>query len=245
MSAAQTRGLHRMTSQLERIRDALRHDIGRGALAPGAAIDEREIARRFGVSRTPVREALLMLAAQELVVIAPRAGIRVAEPPPELRVAMLEALAELEGVVARLCALRMGAAERAVLAAACADTRVAAAAVDTPAYVAANERFHAALHAGSGNVVVAGEIARLRLRLAGFRRAVHARPGRLAAAASEHEAVLAALGRGDADGAAQAMRDHVLAKGRAYADLLLGRGAGPTGSAPDTASALSIDDFLS
>src|SRR4051812_35693764 len=99
-------------SQPERIRQAILSDIEDGTLAPGAALDEKSLAARFGVSRTPVREALLMLAAQRLVHIAPRSGIQVHAPQPAELVSLLEALSELEAVVARLCTLRMSHQQR-------------------------------------------------------------------------------------------------------------------------------------
>jgi len=65
------------------LRDAIEEEIARGAFAPGEHLDEVELARRYGVSRTPVREALMQLSAIGLVVSRPRRGVVVARPRPE------------------------------------------------------------------------------------------------------------------------------------------------------------------
>jgi DNA-binding GntR family transcriptional regulator len=205
----------------ERIRSELLLDIESGVLAPGTAVDEKQIAQRFGVSRTPVREALLMLAAQHLVRIVARSGIYVHVPEPAELVSMLEALSEQEAVVARLCALRMSPAQREALQDACAATEAAAGRADRHGYEQANTRFHEALYAGCGNPVVVDAVRHLRLRLAAFRRKVRDQPGRLQSSAMEHRQITDCLLANDPERAAHAMREHILAKGRGYADLLL------------------------
>lgn len=105
-------GLHdfslreRPTNITDRIRLAIENEILSGVRPPGSAIDDKEVAKQFDASRTPVREALLMLSAQGLVDIAPRAGIYVHRPTAAELVATIEALTELEAVVAGLAARR-------------------------------------------------------------------------------------------------------------------------------------------
>lgn len=209
------------TSQPERIRLVLLQAIESGELLPGDAVDEKSLADRFGVSRTPVREALLTLAAQHLVRIVPRSGIHVHAPAAPELVSMLEALSELEAVVARLCALRMDPGQRDRMQRLAEATRKAAAAGDRHGYETENQRFHDALYEGCGNPVVVEQVRQLRLRLAAFRRKVRDQPGRLQSAAMEHDAVVTAVVDNDAERAAQAMREHIIAKGRAFADMLL------------------------
>ncbi len=79
----------------EELRLQLADEIVRGALAPGAALDETELARRFQVSRTPVREAIRQLAASGLIVSRPHRGSIVAQPSHEHLIGMFEAMAEL------------------------------------------------------------------------------------------------------------------------------------------------------
>jgi DNA-binding GntR family transcriptional regulator len=210
-------------SQPERIRLAIVCDIEDGTLSPGTALDEKSLAHRFGVSRTPVREALLMLAAQHLVHIAPRSGIQVHAPQAAELVSLLEALAELEAVVTRLCTQRMSHRQREDIQLLCAATSAAATQSDRLAYEQANQQFHEALYAGCGNEVVVHELRQIRLRLSAFRRKVRDQPGRLASAAMEHQQIVAGLLANNMDQAAQAMREHISAKGRGFADLLLAR----------------------
>ena len=209
------------TSQPDRIRFALINDMESGVLTPGSALDEKALAERFGVSRTPVREALLTLAAQHLVTIQPRSGMYVQAPGPSELVSMLEALSELEAVVARLCTLRMDHGQRERLQGLCLLTDEAAQQGDRHAFEQANQRFHDALYEGCGNNHVVDQVRLLRLRLSAFRRRVRDQPGRLQSSAADHRAVVAGLLANDPERAAHAMREHISAKGRAFVDLLL------------------------
>lgn len=215
-------------SHPDRIRLALQKDIEAGVLRPGTSVDEKELADRFGVSRTPVREALLSLAALNLVRIVPRSGIQVYAPAPAELVSMLEALAEFEAVAVRLSTLRMDQGQRDRVRQLCIATGEAARDADRLGYERSNQLFHEALYQGCGNEIVVEEIRQLRLRLAAFRRKVRDQPGRLLSAAAEHAQIIDALMMNNAELAAQAMREHVLAKGRAFADLLLGTPAAST-----------------
>jgi len=102
-------------TRAEELRLQLADEIVRGALAPGAPLDETDIARRFNVSRTPVREALRQLAASGLVEARAHRGAVVARPSLERLNGMFEAMAELEALCAGLAAERMPAIERARL----------------------------------------------------------------------------------------------------------------------------------
>ena len=93
----------------DQIRVELESDLREGRLTPGMPIHEATLCKRFGASRTPVREALLLLVAKGLIDIVPRTGIYVRQLEVRELVAMMEALAELEGVLARLAATRVNA----------------------------------------------------------------------------------------------------------------------------------------
>ena len=115
-TAALVRGSGRTLA--EELRFQLADEIVRGTLAPGAALDETELARRFRVSRTPVREALRQLAASGLIESRAHRGCVVARPDHEHLIGMFEAMAELEALCAGLAAARITPAERHSLAAA-------------------------------------------------------------------------------------------------------------------------------
>ena len=93
----------------------LEHDIATGQLPPGSRVDVKSVAERFGVSRTPAREALLQLAAAGLIDFQPRRGGIVITLDPGAALAMVEVLVVLEAQAAQLAAARMGDDERAAL----------------------------------------------------------------------------------------------------------------------------------
>jgi len=94
-------------TRAEELRLQLADEIVRGVLAPGAALDETDIATRFKVSRTPVREALRQLAASGLIDARAHRGAVVARPSLERLTGMFEAMAELEALCAGLAADRV------------------------------------------------------------------------------------------------------------------------------------------
>jgi DNA-binding GntR family transcriptional regulator len=100
-------------TRAEELRLQLADEIVRGALAPGAPLDETEIAKRFNVSRTPVREALRQLATSGLVEARAHRGAVVARPSLERLSGMFEAMAELEALCAGLAAQHAGGAAAA------------------------------------------------------------------------------------------------------------------------------------
>src|SRR5579864_2966572 len=129
-------------TRAEELRLQLADEIVRGALPPGAALDETDIARRFNVSRTPVREALRQLAASGLVDARAHRGAVVAQPSIERLGGMFEAMAELEALCAGLAAERMLPAERHRLEAIHKELRVLSHAGDPDRFHEFNERFH-------------------------------------------------------------------------------------------------------
>src|SRR6202158_3472556 len=129
-------------TRAEELRLELADAIGRGALPPGAALDETDIARRFKVSRTPVREALRQLVASGLVDARAHRGAVVARPSIERLTGMFEAMGELEAVCASLAAERMLPVDRRRLEAVHEELRVLSHAGNPDRFHEVNERFH-------------------------------------------------------------------------------------------------------
>ena len=196
-------------TRAEELRQQLADEIVRGDLAPGAALDETDIARRFSVSRTPVREALRQLAASGLIEARAHRGAVVAQPSVERLSGMFEAMAELEALCAGLAAERMTPAERHQLEAIHEELRVLSHAGDPDRFHQVNERFHSAIYAGSQNGHIAEITLATRKRVQPFRRAQFRNLGRLAQSHAEHDRVVQAILRGDRNGAAGAMRAHI------------------------------------
>ena len=196
-------------TRAEELRLQLADEIVRGTLPPGSALDETDIARRFNVSRTPVREALRQLVASGLVDARAHRGAVVAQPSIERRSGMFEAMAELEALCAGLAAERMPAVERRSLEAVHEELRVLSYAGNPDRFHEVNERFHNAIYAGSQNGYIAEMTLATRARVQPFRRAQFRNLGRLAKSQAEHDRVVMAIMRGDRTGAAAAMRAHI------------------------------------
>ncbi|HYZ64807.1 MAG TPA: GntR family transcriptional regulator [Acetobacteraceae bacterium] len=204
----------------ETIRVRLADEITSGHLAPGAEIDEQAVAERFGVSRTPVREALRDLAALGLVEIEPRRGVRVAAITADRLGEMFEVMAETEALCARLATYRMTPAERLALRALHRQSFEAVERGDVDGYDAFNRDFHSTLYRGTHNVFLADHAIALRLRLAPFRRAQFRGKRRLIESYEEHDALVRQVLRGDGEEVARLMRAHMLTASATLAGYL-------------------------
>jgi DNA-binding GntR family transcriptional regulator len=193
-----------------------------GTFADGERLDEVQLARRFSVSRTPLREALQRLALSGLVERRPRRGVFVRQPGPIELMEMFEVMAELEAACARLAAIRITDDALGEMHATNARCQAAVEAGDSDGYYRENERFHAILYRQSGNAYLEQECLRLHRRLTPFRRLQLRLRGRLAQSMAEHEAVVAALEQGDARAASDAIRSHVAVQGERFHNLMAG-----------------------
>jgi DNA-binding GntR family transcriptional regulator len=206
-----------------RLRDVLEQEIATGALPPGARLDEAGLAARLGASRTPVREALRLLAASGLVEVRTRRGAVVVSPGAERLYEMFEVMAELEAMCGRLAARRLDGAGLAALLAAHEACRSALG--DTDAYYAANETFHQAIYAACGSGFLAEQALALQKRLRPYRRLQLRVGARASRSFAEHGEVVAAIAAGDGQAAAEALRRHVVVQGERFADLVAGLAA--------------------
>jgi DNA-binding GntR family transcriptional regulator len=192
------------------LRLQLADEIVRGVLLPGSPLDETELAARFKVSRTPVREAIRQLAASGLVEARPHRGAVVARPDEERLYGMFEAMGELEALCAGLAAERMTPADRKAMQEAHEKLRMLIQFGDPQEHHEANETFHATIYAGAHNSYLADLTLATRTRVQPFRRAQFRNLGRLAKSYAEHDQVVQAILRGDRAIAAMAMRAHIL-----------------------------------
>lgn len=205
----------------EVIRKQLEEDYREGLLAPGQTIDEKALAMRFKTSRTPVREALLLLSANGLIDIQPRAGTFVRKLKASELVAMMEALAELEAVLARLATQRIDTQKREELISSLQQTQQAAETNSVISYIEANVLLHEVIYRASGNPYLVAQAKLVRLKISGYRRQLFAAPGRLIQSQQEHRRVVEAILAGHANEAYDHMRAHISAGGQAFADLIL------------------------
>jgi DNA-binding GntR family transcriptional regulator len=193
----------------EVLRLQLADEIVRGTLTPGAALDEMELARRFSVSRTPVREAIRQLAASGLIEARAHRAAVVAKPSEDRLNGMFEAMAELEALCAGYAAERMTTPERRALELVHDEMRALIQTGDPQRFHEVNEAFHSAIYSGAHNNYLAEMTVATRSRVQPFRRAQFRTLGRLAKSHTEHDRVVLAILRGERERAATAMREHI------------------------------------
>ncbi|WP_193334530.1 GntR family transcriptional regulator [Devosia beringensis] len=180
-------------------------------IAPGTRISVDAVARQLGVSQTPIREALTRLEAEGLVVKTHLVGYSAA---PQMTAAQLAELYQLrlllEPFVARQCALNMPDTMLAHLAGLCSEMAALSQREGLDAYAQFAQidmAFHDQLASSAGNGLVVEALSRLHTHVHLFRQVFDARAP--AAAVTEHETILKAIGARDADTAEAAMRTHI------------------------------------
>jgi DNA-binding GntR family transcriptional regulator len=184
-------------------------DIVRGQFPPGTKLEGQQLADRYGISRTPVREALRQLVATGLVEVRPHKGFAAAAISSDRLSLMFEALGELEALCARFAAQRMTAAERRKLDIIFQRCRELADESDAEAYFTADNAFHDTIIDGAHNEYMAAAAGALRVRLAPFRFAHFRVAHRSHDSAEEHARIVESLIAGKANAAEAMMREHV------------------------------------
>jgi DNA-binding GntR family transcriptional regulator len=206
-----------LTDQLRR---AIEAEIVSGELSPGDRLELGALARKFSVSRTPVREALIQLSSLGFVEMKPHHEVRVARLTVQGMLDVFEVLADLESQAAELAARRMTEAERAAMLDLHASCNALAIAAQPEKYGVENLRFHEAIHKGTHNPFLVQTLHSLRNRVELYRRMrVHLR-GRMTQSWREHDAVVQAIVDGDGDRARHAMRCHITMQGDWLQDFI-------------------------
>lgn len=196
---------------MKHIETELMNDIAAGVLAPGARLDEVKLTERFGVSRTPVREALSKLVAQGILKPGEKRGVRVAEYSREELSQVFEAMHEIEAACARIAAQRLTLLDRLEIETAQANCMAAAEAGERTAYQHANEALHKAIYSATGNPYMADLASEFRRRTGPFRAKKFATKADLIASARSHEKLIASILSEDSDEASNGMRAHMAA----------------------------------
>ncbi len=210
----------RRLTQCEIVRSALEKDIFSGRLAPAAPLDEEAIAKRFSVSRTPVREALLQLIETGLIEKPSRQRAVVAPLDIRRLIQMFETLSELEAVCARFAARRITALEKEVLINIQSASEAALLAGDEDEFGRQGIRFHVAVWRATHNDVLFETTRNLAVRLNPYRMYQLRSKGRPEANHEDHKAMLALILAGHADEAYALMRGHVTVQGDVLAEYI-------------------------
>jgi len=194
-------------TRAELLRETLTEEIISGKLQPGARLDEQEIADRFGVSRTPVREAMRHLVATGLAQSQPHHGATVSWFDSERITALLDAATELEVACVRLATMRMTKGEMDKLVAI--HAQASQNLFDEDGYYDLNDRFHAVIYQGSHNDVLIETTHMLGARIGPIYRVQNTLAHRARQSYAEHDRIVAAVLKGDAIAAEVAMRAHM------------------------------------
>jgi len=180
--------------------------IDDGIYRPGDRLVESELAERFGVSRTPIREALQRLETQSLLTRDGRSLI-VASLDHNQLAELYVVRAELEALAARLAAKHATPEEVRVLRGMVVEDRRL---VNNPAALSrANKRFHKLIHLASHNRFLVQQLDLVHRSMALLATTSLEAEGRGPAALDEHDAIVEAIARGDGGAADQALRDHI------------------------------------
>jgi DNA-binding GntR family transcriptional regulator len=184
-------------------------EIVRGERKPGERLLEEKLCEEYGCSRSPLREALRMLAAENLVTIEPRRGTRVAQLTTQDIADLFEVRVDIEALATRLAAERAGPEDIALLERLNEDMKRLAVSGDTSGYFDVNAQFHVAIAQASHNDYLTSLVrsAAERSVLTLFR--TFTSPERVLQAAAKHDELIAALRAGDAELADRHMRAHI------------------------------------
>jgi DNA-binding GntR family transcriptional regulator len=186
--------------------------IDLGLLNPGDALDESALSAEFGISRTPVREAILQLEALGLIQRSPRKGAAIFRPTIQEFLAILEVHSKLEGQAASLAARRLsktGAAELEAAVRACEDHASGLGDAEPDRYYQLNLRFHACVATAAGNPFLLDMIKTNARKLLAYYRARYSYAGTIAASAREHRQIAGLITDRNGAGAEALMQSHV------------------------------------
>ncbi|HRK18313.1 MAG TPA: GntR family transcriptional regulator [Hyphomicrobiaceae bacterium] len=190
----------------------LRDLVVAGELKPDDKIAEAELCARFGVSRTPLREAIKMLAAEGLVTLTPNRGARVASITASEIAEIFPVMGALEAMAGELAAANHTSAQLQALEALHADIVAARNSSDWLAYSRANRAFHESLFDIAGNATLTSLYTQLMIRIHAVRFVAQQTPEAWDAAVSDHEAIMQALRTRDATAVASLLRTHLARK---------------------------------
>jgi DNA-binding GntR family transcriptional regulator len=211
--------------------DHLRTFIVEGALAPGMKLNERELCERLGISRTPLREALKVLAAEGLVEISPNRGATVSQmSEAEIR-EMFELLSGLEAFSGELACERITPAELAEIKVLHYEMLACRAQNDLSGYYVRNHAIHDRINEAARNTALRQVYVTMNRRLQALRFRSNFQTTKWDSAIVEHEEMIRALEARDGKRMSAILRAHLLAKRDAVlAQASLVEGAGRSGS---------------
>lgn len=196
----------------DRVAARLRTLLIEGRIAPGAKLNERVLAAQLCVSRTPLREAIKLLAVEGLVDLLPNRGAVAVMLTEADIVHTFEVLARLEAMSGELAAERIGEAELAELRALHYEMLAAYSRRDLSNYYRLNAAIHGAINAAAKNPVLAATYSRINARVQSLRFRTNQNEAKWKLAVSEHERMIEALAARDGAALGRVLAEHLLHK---------------------------------
>ena len=193
----------------EMVYEELKMQILTGAIVPGTRMMEVELAKEIGVSRTPIREAIRKLEKEGLVTIEPRRGAYASQISTEDMVEILEVRQNMEGLAAFFAASRMKPEQLADLKEVATNYNTAVSDGNMEDMIKYDTRFHRIIVESCNNKILVQMIEQLQELVLRFRYIYYDDFRRAENMPSEHEIILKAIERGDAEAAREAADIHI------------------------------------
>jgi DNA-binding GntR family transcriptional regulator len=215
----------------EQVAQRLRQMLVENQIAPGAKLNERELAEVLQVSRTPLREAIKMLAAEGLVELLPNRGAIAVELTEDDVLATFEVMAGLEAMSGELAAQRITDAELAEIRATHFEMMAAYTRRDLSAYYRLNSQIHRAINAAAKNKVLTATYNQVNARLQALRFRSNQDEAKWKQAMAEHDRMIDALGRRDPAAMRAVLAEHLDHKKDVVVEQLRAAGTRVSGAA--------------
>jgi DNA-binding GntR family transcriptional regulator len=209
-----------MARTADKLISDIRKEVSSGILKPGDQLEVTALAERFGVSRTPIREAIRTLVESGVLETRPRKGSFVRVLSAKQLLDLFQVAAELEGMACRLAALSLTKENVEAIESGLAKCIQAAEVQNNAEYAMANLDFHTAIHNASGNDWLIEQLRQLQINLNSYRTMPYEIRGRLKKSTDEHKIICDAILSGDGEHACNLMRDHMMLQGKRLPSII-------------------------
>ena len=209
-----------MARTADKLISDIRKEVSSGILKPGDQLEVNALAERFGVSRTPIREAIRTLVESGVLETRPRKGSFVRVLSAKQLLDLFQVAAELEGMACRLAALSLTKKNVEAIERGLAKCTQAAEVQNNAEYAMANLDFHTAIHNASGNDWLIEQLRQLQINLNSYRTMPYEIRGRLNKSTDEHKIICDAILSGDGEHACNLMRDHMMLQGKRLPSII-------------------------
>lgn len=196
------------------------NDIAEGILLPGDQLEEVDLAQRFDVSRTPVREAIRAMVDRGLLETRPRKGAYVRILTPKELLDLFLVAAELEGLACRMAASSLTESAAQAIKMALDECRLAVALHDSARYRLANLAFHRAIHNAADNDALTEQLGQIQMHINAYRAMPYDIRGRLEKSVEEHSEICEAIMSSEGEKACEMMRDHMMLQGKRLPSII-------------------------